>query len=157
MEEGGRGRTRPWEQAGDRATTWDVPGTKPSCHLQLVASIRPLHLGFIFLHLLDDSAASFSSGQRMWVVQGESLLLGKPRKDRGHFMGAHGPRAPDLAAARAPGSKIQLLKIPKYLLDFLTSHFDALHAETRESGGTKFSTELFFFIYYFFLLHPHKP
>lgn len=62
-------------------------GTEPSCHLQPVANIHPLQLGFIFLHLQDDSTAKFSSGQRMWVVQGESLLLSKPQKDRGFFLG----------------------------------------------------------------------
>lgn len=47
--------------------------------------------GFYFLDLQDDSTAKFSSGQHMWVVQGESLLLSKPQKDRGRFMGNTGP------------------------------------------------------------------
>lgn len=91
MEEGGRGRARRREQAGDHATTRDLAGTEPSCHLQPVANIRPLRLGFIFLHLQHDSTAKLNSGQRMWVVQGESVLLSKPQKDQGCFMGNTGP------------------------------------------------------------------
>lgn len=149
MEKGGRGRTRPREQAGDHATTRDLMGTEPSCHLQPVANIHPLHLGFIFLHLQDDSTAKFSSGQRMWVVQGESLLLSKPQKNQGRFYG--GTRAPSprpcccMDTQHLPNTKIPL---------GFPDHFDALHAKTRKTGDTKSIAELFLF-FFFLAPRPH--